>query len=130
MIAEYQCLFGISTRVEGLTPGEAELAYGKDYSFLVFCGKNGRTFWFYFSKMDKTYQVPNIPRFTKRDAEDQMRRHAHLPVTQNVTFGDITKTRITYTLVPLEQAFYKTWTWGRFVTLGDSTHKVCEDLHP
>jgi hypothetical protein len=116
--------------VDGLTSGDAEVVYGKDYSFLVFCGKNGRNFWFYFSKMDKTYRVPNIPRFTRKDAEDQMSRQAHLPVTKTVTFGDITKTRVTYTLVPLEEAFYKTWTWGRFVTLGDSTHKVRGKNHP
>lgn len=127
MTAEYQCLFGISTGVEGLIPGKAELTYGKDHSFLVFCSKNGRTFWFYFSKLDKTYRVPDIPRFTKQDAEDQMRRYAHAPVTKTLSFGDITKNRVTYTLVPLEEAFFKTWTWGRFVILGDSVHKVREE---
>lgn len=113
MITEYQCLFGISTSVEGLTPGEAELAYGKDHSFLVFCSKDGRTFWFYFSKMDETYRVSDKPRFTNQNAEDQMRRYAHVPVTKSIIFRDITKTGVTYTLVPLEEAFFKTWTWGR-----------------
>ena len=126
MIAEYKCLFGISTRVEGLTPGETEVVYGKDYSFLIICGKDGRTFWFEFIKMERIYRTPEIPRFTKQDAEDQMKAHSHLPITNTVTFGDILKTRATYTLTPLEEAFYKTWTWGRFVTLGDSTHKVCQ----
>jgi hypothetical protein len=124
MIAEYKCLFGISTRVEGLTPGETEVAYGKDHSFLVICGKEGRTFWFEFIRMERTYRSPDIPRFTKQDAEDQMKAHSHLPITNTVTFGDILKTRATYTLTPLEEAFYKTWTWGRFVALGDSIHKV------
>jgi hypothetical protein len=110
MIAEYQCLFGISTSVEGLSLDEAQLAYGKDHSFLVFCGKNRKIFWFYFSKIDQTYRVPNIPRFTKQDAEDQMRRYAHLPITKNITFADVTKARVTYTLVPLEEALFKTWT--------------------
>ena len=130
MIAEYTCLFGISTKVDGLIPGDAELANAKDHSFLIFCSKNGRTFWFFFSKMDKTYRVPDIPRFSKHDAEDQMRKYAHVPVTKTVTFGDIIKTRVTYTLAPLEEAFFKTWTWGRFVTLGDSTHKVRRKDYP
>ena len=129
MTAEYQCLFGISARVEGLVPGETEVVYGKGFSFLIICGKDGRTFWFSFSKMDKIYRTPDIPRFTKQDAEDQMNKRSHLPITNTVTFGDILKTRITYTLTPLEEAFYKTWTWGRFVTLGDSTHKDSE-AHP
>jgi hypothetical protein len=127
MIAEYKCLFGISTRVEGLTPGETEVAYGKDHSFLVICGKDGRTFWFEFIKMERIYRTPEIPRFTKQDAEDQMKAHSHLPITNAVTFGDILKTRAIYALTPLEEAFYKTWTWGRFVTLGDNNHKVCKE---
>lgn len=77
--------------------------------------------------MDKSYRVPDIPRFTNQNAEDQMRRYAHVPVTKTITFGDIMKTRVTYTLVPLEEAFFKTWTWGQFVTLGDSAHKVREE---
>jgi hypothetical protein len=130
MIAEYKCLFGISTHVEGLTPGETEAVYGKDYSFWIVCGKGGRTFWFAFTKMERVYRTPEIPRFTKQDAEDQMKAHSHLPITNAITFGDILKTRATYTLTPLEEAFYKTWTWGRFVTLGDSTHKVCKRQLP
>jgi hypothetical protein len=128
MIAEYKCFFGISTRVEGLTTGETEVVYGKDYSFLVICGKERRTFWFQFMKMDRTYRTSEIPRLTKQDAEDQMKKCSRLPVSKTVTFGDVLKTRASYTLTPLEEAFYKTWTWGRFVTLGDSAHKVCEQL--
>ena len=103
MIAEYKCLFGISTRVEGLTPGETEVVYGKDYSFLIICGKDARTFWFEFIKMERTYRTPEIPRFTKQDAEDQMKAHSHLPITNTVTFGDVLKTRATYTLTPLKK---------------------------
>lgn len=36
---------------------------------ITFHGKGGRVFWLVLQKMEKRYSYPNIPRFTKLDAE-------------------------------------------------------------
>jgi hypothetical protein len=117
-------MFGISQGVDNLTPGELHLTYGKDISFLVIAGKNKRAFWFMFEKMDQKYHVPNIPRFSKEDAERHGNEQAQKMITDQVRFGDIWEKRVSCTLVALEEALFKTWTWGRFACLGDSVHKV------
>jgi hypothetical protein len=123
MMSEYNCIYGISTPC-GLQPGDIKMVYGKDISFLVICGKEGRTSWFYFTKMDKKYYVPNIPKWTKKDAVKQVNEHLGFKITDKVCLGDIWKTRATYTLVSLQECFYDKWTWCRFASLGDSIHKV------
>ena len=74
-------MFGISQGVEEPTPGDLNLVYGKDVSFLVIAGKNQRIFWFVFKKMDQKYHVPNIPRFSKEDAERQANDQLHRKIT-------------------------------------------------
>jgi hypothetical protein len=123
MMAEYTCVYGISTAC-GLTPGDIEVVYGKDISVLVICGKDARTFWFYFAKMDKKYNVPNIPKWTREDAIKQVTSRSDFKITDKVVLGDIWKTRVSFTLVSLEECLFDTWTWGRFACLGDSIHKV------
>jgi len=121
-------MFGISQGVEEPTPGDLNLVYGKDVSFLVIAGKNQRIFWFVFKKMDQKYHVPNIPRFSKEDAERQANDQLHRKITDNVLFKDIWNKRVSCTLVPLEEALFKTWAFGRFACLGESVHKVCRGV--
>jgi hypothetical protein len=124
MVSEYTCMYGISRGVENLPPGELSLTFGKDVSFLVTAGKNKRIFWFVFKKMDKKYEVPNIPRFSDEDATKQASDLLQKKITDTVRFENIWEKRISYALVALEEALFKTWSWGRFACLGDSVHKV------
>jgi len=124
MTAEYTCIYGISNPVAGITAGGIYKTFGKDTSILILTGKGDRAYWFVFSKMEKVYRVPNIPRFTNQDAEAQIRPLLNLLVTDRVLFSDLWKQRTSYKLVPLEEALYSTWTWGRFACIGDSIHKV------
>ena len=124
MSAEYRCLWAVSNPVQGTVPGALYKVYGKDTSFLVITGKDNRPYWFIFDKMDKVHRVPNIPRFTHEDAEALVRKHLSTKLTDQLVLEDLWKQRMSYSLLPLEEALYDRWTWGRFACIGDSVHKV------
>ncbi|EME86943.1 uncharacterized protein MYCFIDRAFT_151927 [Pseudocercospora fijiensis CIRAD86] len=125
--AEFTCLFGISHHVSGFDhEGQAWQTYDKGKSFLLITGKDCRLYWFYFQKMDKLYKVSDadFPRFTKKDAEDVAAQTKHRKCHEWATFGDIWDKRISYTLVPMEEALFDKWSWGRIATIGDNAHKM------
>ena len=127
LTAEYRCLFGISDPVPGLEDtGVCDLCYDKAKSFLVITGKDKRVYWFFFEKLDKVYKhsEPDFPRYTRADAEkvaaDNLDRMFH----ETLTLGDLWKTKVTYTLVTMEEALFDKWSWGRIATIGDCAHKM------
>jgi 2-polyprenyl-6-methoxyphenol hydroxylase-like FAD-dependent oxidoreductase len=126
LTAEYSCIYGISKPVKHLRQGVFYRTYGEDLSFLTTLGKNKEVFWFVFQKLDRKYTVPNIPRFTKQDAEAQAEKLFSQPITDQVSFQDIWEQRESYLLAPLEEALYSNWTWERFACIGDSAHKVSQ----
>ena len=130
MFAEYKCLFGISSCLTRLPAGQLDITHKKDISTLVITGKGGRIFWFLFVRMPQIYKASNIPRFTKSEADALAQQHLDLPILQEgiVKFGDIWERRITSSLLALEEADYKTWTWGRFACVGDSVHKMTPNM--
>lgn len=126
MTAEYSCLFGISTDIHGLTPGDVDVTYDHGRSFLVISGTHHRVFWFFFQKLDKTYTYgsENYPKYSKADAEKVAVENAWRPCHGSLTLGDLWEKRFTYTQVPMEEALFDQWSWGRIATLGDSAHKM------
>ena len=124
MTAEYSCIYGISKPVKGLSQGSLNKTYGDDVSFLTTVGKQNQVFWFVFQKFERKYTTPNIPKFTKQDAEDQVQKFLGRRITDEVVFQQIWEQRDTFTLQPLEEALFCKWTWGRFACIGDSAHKV------
>jgi hypothetical protein len=87
-MSEYTCVYGISSESD-LPPGGIEVVHGHDVSALAIVGKEKRTFWFLINKMDQQYRVPNIPRWTKKDAEKRIQAHLDFRITDKVTLGDI-----------------------------------------
>lgn len=126
MTAEFSCLFGISTGVTGIIPGDVDITYDTGRSFLMITGKDGRVYWFFFQKLDKkyTYGAEDYPRYSKEDAEKVAAENAWRSCQGVITFGDLWEKRLSYTLVPMEEALFDTWSWGRIATLGDSAHKM------
>jgi len=124
MYSDYKCMYGVSKPTKGLTIGPFNRVLGKGLSFLHSTDKSGRVFWFVFEKLDKRYHVPDIPKFTKEDGEALAQRCLSVRMTEQVTFQDLWNNRLLYKLVPLEEAWYAHWTWGRFACIGDSIHKV------
>jgi hypothetical protein len=130
MISEYQCLYGISTQVNKMPAGWADVTFAKDKSSLCITGKGGRFYFFIFKKLDKVYQYPNVPRYNTEDAAHFAESMFDLPIHNKegpvgaMTFKDVWEKRVSFTLVALEEAEYKRWTWGRFAILGDGIHKM------
>ncbi|KAL4814755.1 hypothetical protein BDW67DRAFT_186313 [Aspergillus spinulosporus] len=110
----------------GLVEGTVDTVFDHGRSMLVITGKNGRVFWFYHEKLDKIYYTDSkdFPRYSQADAETLALKNAWRPITETVTLGDLWEKRVTCTLVPLEEALFNMWSWGRIATVGDNTHKM------
>lgn len=123
--SEYQVLYGMSSATAGLHKGNYDVTYMKDRSTMVITGKENTVYWFIFKKLDRVYHVGEIPRYTKEDAANFAEQNLDINIEKEpkVTFGDIWRNRKCYTLVATEEASFNTWTFARFVCLGDAVHK-------
>ncbi|PWY88175.1 monooxygenase [Aspergillus heteromorphus CBS 117.55] len=124
MTSEYSCVFGISTQTAGLIPGHSHRTYAEGYSFLVIVGKEGRVYWFLFTKMDRQYASHEIPRFKKENVDEYVAPWLRKPVTRSIAFEEVYKRAIVKTHLPLEEANYEYWCKDRWVIIGDSSHKM------
>jgi hypothetical protein len=105
--SQYQCLYGIASSSSGLTPGEIDIGYDEKRSSLVIVGKNDRTYYFVFEKLDKTYKPPQIPTYTEADKIEYVKRHGDMKITDRVLLQDLHRNSVSSTLVGLETAVYK-----------------------
>lgn len=124
MVAEYDCLWGLSNPTPGLKEGHADLTLSDGFSILCMAEKNGRVFWFITRKMDKKYTWPDVPRFSKDDAEKYAHTFRDQKLTETTTFWDLWENRVTSHMTVLEEGVLGHWHFGRIVCLGDSVHKV------
>ncbi|KAH7082317.1 FAD binding domain protein [Paraphoma chrysanthemicola] len=127
LIAEYNCLFGISSHTDGVEEGSVNVNYSKDFSTMVIGGK-GKLFWFMFKRLNEVYRMPNIPRYTKEDAEIFAANVQGQRITPKLTFRDIWRNRTSYTLVATEEAQLSRWSWGRIACVGDGVHKMTPNM--
>lgn len=93
---------------------------------LIITGKHGRVYRFYREKLDKLYHVGDrdFPRYSEADVETLVHKNAWRHVNETVTLGNLWEKCASYTLVPLEEALFNTWSWGRIATVGDNNHKM------
>lgn len=126
MSSEYKCMFGISSRTKNMPLGWVDVTYTKDTSTFCITGKDHKVYWFIFQKFPKVYKGNEIPKYTREDADKFGKEISHYNIQPKgeIIFGDIWANRMSYTLVALEEAEYKKWTWGRIACLGDSIHKM------
>ncbi|KAL1304847.1 hypothetical protein AAFC00_003772 [Neodothiora populina] len=128
MSAEYKCMYGICDPVPGFTlRGYVNVNCMKDSDAMVIGSKTNGFYVFLMEKMDKVYKAPNIPTFTDQDAIDFGNKYADLKVLPDLPFGKMWEGRRSQKLVALEEADFKTWTYGRIACLGDSIHKMTPD---
>lgn len=128
MFADYRCLYGMSSPVPGLRETSIYRTFNKNWSFLVVVGKDERCFWFVFEKLSRTYRLPNLPRYTESDQAEFVKPFMKRHVSQGVTFEALWHRKTAATLAALEEAQYQHWTYGRFVCLGDSIHKMTPNI--
>lgn len=120
----YKCSFGIAIDVPNWVGGEQHIVTGPERSQLVVSGPDNRVYWFLFEKLPETRYGKDIPRYSKKDEEDFVKKNANVPITESITFGQVFASRLTSTLTPLHEVTYKKWFFRRFITFGDSAHKV------
>jgi hypothetical protein len=78
--------------------------------------------------MDKVYSEKDMPRYAKTQVDSHIQRFAKLKVGCNVTLKELWDGSRTSSFVPLEESRNEVWTYGRFVCLGDSIHKMTPNV--
>jgi 2-polyprenyl-6-methoxyphenol hydroxylase-like FAD-dependent oxidoreductase len=127
--AKFKTLFGIAT-VPGspLTPGDMDVIWDEGMGGSTFAGPDGKIWFFAGEPLDAQYGIDDIPQFTADDEEEFVKRLGHMTFRPGFTLADIWKYKSSSRLVPVEEAIYKVWTWGRIALIGDSIHKSTPDL--
>lgn len=124
----YRCSFGIAQHVPRWPKGGQQMVHGDQRSQLLVPGPDDKVYWFLFERLPEPKRGPDIPKFGKEDEEEFFRRYRDLPVTENISFGDVVKNRVSSALTPLHEVVYKKWHFQRIITIGDSAHKVSQSL--
>ncbi|CAI7650768.1 unnamed protein product [Penicillium glandicola] len=128
LTVEYACVFGISRPIPGLESGEHINHYGDKFCVITFHGKDGRVFWFIIQKLDRVYTYPNAPRYSPDDAAELCAKLQSVIIWQNITVGDLWKTKVVASMTALEEGLFETWSLNRIVILGDSVHKMTPNI--
>ncbi|GKZ39376.1 hypothetical protein AbraIFM66950_000204, partial [Aspergillus brasiliensis] len=87
------CIFGISSPIEGMSPGGQVHVFAPGLSITTVHGKRGRLYWFLTQKLKRKYIWPDRPRYTDDDMADAAARLDSFRVYEDVTFGHIWKAR-------------------------------------
>ncbi len=126
MSAEFNIAFGMSKVPggAGLPPHQDQRIHDKDQSILVVYTEDADVYWFLYSKLDKKYTTPNIPRYTKAQAQEFAERFLDHSITETIKFGSLWEKRQIFSLHPVEEYLADRWAWNRFVAIGDAVHKV------
>ncbi|MCJ1243270.1 hypothetical protein MMC30_000467 [Trapelia coarctata] len=124
MTVEYTCVYGISSAVSDLEIGEQITCFYDGLTILTFHGKKGRVYWFVIKKLDRKYIWPDIPRFSKLDAEELCQSLKSRKIHKSVDFSHIWANYESYSMTPLEENVFDHWHYGRVVCFGDSMHKM------
>ena len=120
----YRCSFGIAQHVPGWVSGDQNIVNGNGQSQLVVSGPEERVYWFLFDRLPEIKYGKDIPKYSKEEEAEFVRQNYNLPITKEVTFGQVFDRRLSSTLTPLHEVVFKKWFFGRIITFGDSAHKV------
>lgn len=124
---EFCCVFGISSSVTDLKPGEQITKMNSGYSILAVGARDKRAFWFVVKKLDRKY-YSHFPRFSSNDADIICEDMQSDILRSGITFSKLWERREFCSVTGLEEGLYRTCHFDRIVCLGDSTIKVCCSL--
>ncbi|OQD97285.1 hypothetical protein PENVUL_c084G02008 [Penicillium vulpinum] len=124
LTVQYTCVFGISTAVPGLVPGEQVASFNEKRSFLTFPGKNGRTFWFLIKRLGQEHAYSSAPRFSSKDTETICHQFLEDIIYGDVRFNDLWSRKEVCSVTALEEGTFRRWSYRRIVCVGDSMHKM------
>ncbi|KAI4929261.1 uncharacterized protein J4E92_004925 [Alternaria infectoria] len=125
---EYRGLFGVSTVPDNAQLGTSNtnMILGQDVTMLLF-SQMGRAMWGITFK-DEFQKAEQKGKATEAEIEAVAERFADLPMTKNITLGDVWKTNERHGLLYVEEGVLSKWHAGRIVLVGDSAHKMTADL--
>jgi 2-polyprenyl-6-methoxyphenol hydroxylase-like FAD-dependent oxidoreductase len=125
-----QCSFGMAQDVPNYPLGEMNTSRGKGCSQLIVPGANGKIYWFVFVRLPEVKYGKDIPRYTQEDEVAFAKKHADMPVTDKVRFGDVFSRRISSALTPIHEVVFQRWFFRRILIFGDAAHKVgwCREM--
>ncbi|KAL6237469.1 hypothetical protein BDW75DRAFT_228660 [Aspergillus navahoensis] len=117
LVAEYGCVFGISSPLEGLLPGEQLIACHDDASVLAFPGKNAHIGWGLIQKLDRGCNYPATAHSSHDEtALNIAKSAANLSLYQGIKFHDLWINTPRYSFTVLEEGLFQTWHHGRILT--------------
>lgn len=74
--------------------------------------------------MGKTFYGLDIPRFSKKDELEMVKKHWNDIITPDVRFSDLYECKRFTFYTPLHEHVYKKWYFDQILTIGDASHKV------
>ncbi|KAL3489582.1 hypothetical protein BJX62DRAFT_226497 [Aspergillus germanicus] len=108
----YRCSFGIAQHVPGWVRGDCTISLAKGARSSLFPGP----------------RIRDIPKYTKEDEAEFVRRSADVAISRGVTLGHVYAKRLSSTLAALHEVVFKKWFFRRIITIGDAAHKFCAEL--
>ncbi|KAL4778878.1 hypothetical protein BJX76DRAFT_352253 [Aspergillus varians] len=124
LVSEYRVLIGMSNPIPGLRAGEQIVRCHDGFAIFVFCGKDDSVGWFVVNKLDRRYQYPESPAYTRTDAVQFCEGLESVQIWEEVRFGAIFETRTSFSTALVEENVFRPWHYGRIVCIGDSINKT------
>ncbi|KAL4981505.1 hypothetical protein BDW68DRAFT_192893 [Aspergillus falconensis] len=129
LVAEYGCVFGISSPLEGILPGEQLIACHEDATVLAFPGKSADIGWALIQKLDRRCNyLATVQSSHDETALNMAKSAAGLSLYRGIKFHDLWVNTPNYSFTLLEEGLFQTWHHGRIVCLGDSVSKMTPNM--
>ncbi|GKT65225.1 FAD binding domain-containing protein [Colletotrichum tofieldiae] len=121
----YNCLLGVAPPQPSLGRARMTNVSNDKFSFL-FLSQPDALYFIIHCKLPggRVITWPDRTHYTAADAEAKAAELAAYPVSDELVFGDIWRSRVRGHLVSLEEGILSRWFHGRTVLAGDSAHKV------
>ncbi|KAL4812886.1 hypothetical protein BDW67DRAFT_169295 [Aspergillus spinulosporus] len=126
--AEYGCVFGISSPLDGIPPGEQLIACHDDAAVLAFPGKDAHIGWGLIQKLDRGCKSPAAAHSHGETALNMAKSAAGLSLYRGLKFHDLWVNTPKYSFTLLEEGLFQIWHHGRIVCLGDSVSKMTPNM--
>ncbi|KAK2024715.1 FAD binding domain-containing protein [Colletotrichum zoysiae] len=121
----YNCLLGVAPPQPSLGRARMTNVSNDKFSFLFLSQPDALSFIVHCKLPGgRVITWPDRAHYTAADAEAKAAELSTYPVSDEIVFGDIWRSRIRGHLVSLEEGILSRWFHGRTVLAGDSAHKV------
>ncbi|KAL4748702.1 hypothetical protein BDW72DRAFT_195551 [Aspergillus terricola var. indicus] len=129
LVVEYGCIFGISSPLEGIPPGEQLIACHDDATVLAFPGKDAHIGRGLIQKLDRRCNSPATAQSSdSQTVLDMAKSAAGLSLYRGLKFYNLWANTPKYSFTLLEEGLFQIWHHGRIVCVGDSVSKMTPNM--